>query len=54
MSRNRMPETRVKVVLPAELPEVTPGLARALLAALIELTEIPVLELPGEEVDRDR
>jgi hypothetical protein len=40
----------VTVRLPATLPALTPRLARALLAILVELTDVPVLE----EVRYDR
>jgi len=38
----------VTVRLPAELPALTPRAARALLAILVELTEVPVLGQPAE------
>lgn len=38
----------IRVILPAETPVVTPVVARALLAILVELTEVPVLDGPGE------
>jgi len=44
----------IRVILPAGLPEVTPAVARGLLAILIELTRVPVLDGPAEEVNRDR
>jgi hypothetical protein len=43
----------IHVTLPGGLPELTPVVARGLLAILIELTEVPVLDGP-EEVNRDR
>jgi hypothetical protein len=43
----------VTVRLPAELPTLTPRVARALLAILVELTEVPVLDRPGEGVSCD-
>jgi hypothetical protein len=42
----------IRVILPAGLPELTPAVARALLAVLIEVTEVPVLDVPAEEVNR--
>jgi hypothetical protein len=36
------------------LPDLKPAAARTLLAILIELTEVPVLDGPVEEVNRDR
>ncbi|WP_290050098.1 hypothetical protein [Amycolatopsis solani] len=38
-----------RVILPAGLPDLTPAAARALLAVLIELTEVPVLDGPARE-----
>jgi hypothetical protein len=43
----------VQVILPVGLVDLTPASARALLAILIELTEVPVLDGPVEEVDHD-
>ncbi len=43
-----------RVILPAGLPELTPAAARALLAVLIDLTEVPVLDGPGREATDDR
>lgn len=54
MSAARSEDGSIRVTLPAELPELTPAVARGLLAILIELTEVPVLDRQGEEVDRDR
>ena len=53
MSATRSGDRQVRVILPAGLPELTPAVARGLLAILIELTEVPVLDGPAEEVDRD-
>jgi len=44
----------VVVRLPAELPRLTSHVASALLAILVELTEVPVLDRPGEGVRDDR
>jgi len=41
------------VRLPAELPTLTPRAARALLAILVELTEVPVLGQPAEGASDD-
>jgi hypothetical protein len=38
----------ITVRLPAELPVLTPTVARILLDILIEVTEVPVLERPAE------
>lgn len=43
-----------QVILPAGLPELTPAGARALLAVLIDLTEVPVLDGPRREATDDR
>lgn len=43
----------VTVRLPAELPALTPRAARALLAILVELTEVPVLGQPAEGASDD-
>jgi hypothetical protein len=53
MSATRPEDRAIRVILPAELPSLTPAVARGLLAILIELTEVPVLDGPAEEVDRD-
>ncbi|WP_326952236.1 hypothetical protein [Amycolatopsis sp. NBC_01286] len=53
MSAARSEEPQVRVILPAGLPELTPAVARALLAVLIEVTEVPVPDAPVEEVNRD-
>jgi hypothetical protein len=39
---------------PAELPVLSPHAARLLLGILVELTDVPVLDRPGEEVRDDR
>lgn len=44
----------LRVILPGGLPELTPAAARALLAVLIDLTEVPVLEGPRRETTDDR
>jgi hypothetical protein len=49
-----MDDRPYRVILPAGLPELTPAAARTLLAILIELTEVPVLGGPVEEVTDDR
>ncbi|MFB9927952.1 hypothetical protein ACFORO_19980 [Amycolatopsis halotolerans] len=49
----RIDDRPCRVILPAELPELTPGAARALLAVLIELTEVPVLDEPAREATDD-
>lgn len=54
MSAARSEDGPIRVTLPAVLPDLTPAVARGLLAILIELTEVPVLDRPGEEVDHDR
>ena len=46
------PHDDVTVRLPAELPTLAAGAARALLAILVELTEVPVLD-PPEKGTRD-
>ncbi|WP_326950981.1 hypothetical protein OG439_20555 [Amycolatopsis sp. NBC_01307] len=52
MSTARSEDPPIRVILPAGLPELTPAVARALLAVLIEVTEVPVLDVPAEEVNR--
>lgn len=54
MSTDRSDKHSIRVTLPVGLPELTPAVARGLLAILIELTEVPVLDGPVEEVNRDR
>jgi hypothetical protein len=44
---------RIVVHLPAGPPVLTPRAARTLLAMLVELTEVPVLDRPGEEAGDD-
>lgn len=44
----------VTVRVPAELPTLTPRVARLLLGILVELTEVPVLDRPEEGVSDDR
>ena len=44
----------VTVRVPAEVPTLTPRAARALLAILVELTDVPVLDRPGEGTHDDR
>lgn len=46
-------ESMVRVRLPAEPPVLTPAAARALLAVLVDLTEIEVPERPSDEEVRD-
>jgi hypothetical protein len=53
MSAGHSEDRPIRVILPAGLPKLTPAVARGLLAILIELTEVPVLDGPVEEVDRD-
>jgi hypothetical protein len=53
MSAARSEDRPIRVILPAGLPRLTTAVARGLLAILIELTEVPVLDGPAEEVDRD-
>jgi hypothetical protein len=53
MSAARSEDRPIRAILPGELPELTPAVARGMLAILIELTEVPVLELPAEEVNGD-
>ncbi|MER7862234.1 hypothetical protein ABTX61_24255 [Amycolatopsis japonica] len=43
-----------RVILPGGLPELTPAAARALLAVLIDLTEVPILDGPEREATDDR
>ncbi|MEV7097756.1 hypothetical protein AB0M80_33385 [Amycolatopsis sp. NPDC051045] len=52
MSGDRSEDSKIRVILPAGLPELTPAVARALLAVLIEVTEVPVLDALAEEVNR--
>jgi hypothetical protein len=52
MSAAHSEDPPVRVILPAGMPELTPAVARALLAVLIEVTEVPVLDVPAEEVNR--
>ena len=47
------PDDGVTVRLPADLPTLTPRAARALLAILVELTEVPVLDQPAERASDD-
>jgi hypothetical protein len=54
MSADHSDDERVRVILPAGTPELTPVVARALLAILVELTEVPVLDGPTEGVNGDR
>jgi hypothetical protein len=42
-------DDRVTVRVPEELPALTPRATRALLAILVELTEVPVIDTPEEE-----
>lgn len=44
----------VTVRLPVGPPTLTPRAARALLAILVELTDVPVLDQPGEGTCDDR
>jgi hypothetical protein len=53
MKADHSEDRSIRVILPAGLPELTPAVARGLLAILIELTEVPVLDGPAEEVNRD-
>lgn len=53
MSADHSADRPIRVTLPAGLPILTPAVARGLLAILIELAEVPVLDGPAEEVDRD-
>lgn len=50
---SRFEETSVEVMLPAELPDLTPEVARVLLTIVLDATETPVLER-GEEVTDER
>ncbi|MGW4489778.1 hypothetical protein ACWEOE_38835 [Amycolatopsis sp. NPDC004368] len=52
MSATHSDDHQIRVILPAGLPKLTPAVARALLAVLIELTEAPVPDEPAEEVNR--
>jgi hypothetical protein len=54
MSAVHSDDERVRVILPAGIPELTAVVARGLLAILVELTEVPVLDGPAEGVNRDR
>jgi hypothetical protein len=54
MTADHADNERVRVILPAGVPELTPVVARALLAILVELTEVPVLYGPTEGVNGDR
>jgi hypothetical protein len=47
-------DERVMVRVPAEVPTLTPRAAHALLAILVELTDVPVLDQPGEGTRDDR
>ena len=47
-------DDRVTVRVPAEMPTLNPRVARALLAILVELTDVPVLDRPGEGTRDDR
>lgn len=47
-------EDGVTVRLPVEAPALTSRAARALLAILVELTDVPVLDRPGEGTRDDR
>jgi hypothetical protein len=49
MSATHSEDRPIRVILPAGLPELTPAVARGLLAVLIELTKVPVLDGPAEE-----
>ncbi len=49
MSAAQSGDRPIRVILTAGLPELTPAVARGLLAVLIELTEVPVLDGPAEE-----
>ncbi|MDI5982364.1 hypothetical protein [Amycolatopsis magusensis] len=40
----------VRVILPGEMPVLTVAAARVLLAILVELTDVPVLDVPSEGV----
>ncbi|MEV4143658.1 hypothetical protein AB0J40_08310 [Amycolatopsis sp. NPDC049691] len=53
MSAARSEEPQIRVILPAGLPELTPAVARALLAVLIEVTEVPMLDMPAEGMNRE-
>lgn len=54
MSGDQGPEEGVTVRVPIDPPEVTPGVARALLDILIELTTVPVLDRPAEGASDER
>lgn len=49
MSAAHSEDPPIRVILPAGLPELTPAVARGLMAVLIELTEVPALDGPAEE-----
>ncbi|GHG08797.1 hypothetical protein [Amycolatopsis bullii] len=49
MSATHSEDRPIRVILPARLPELTPAVARGLLAILTELTEVSVLNGPAEE-----
>lgn len=49
MSATHSENRSIRVILPAGSPELTPAVARGLLAVLIELTKVPVLDGPTEE-----
>jgi hypothetical protein len=53
MSRDDAGEREVTVRLPDELPVLNRAASRILLEILVELTEVQVLDGPGEETDRD-
>lgn len=53
MSAANSKDQPIRLILPAGLPNLTPAVARGLLAILIELTEVPVLDGPAEEVNHD-
>jgi len=53
MSAYREEGEDITVRLPAELPVLTPTVARILLDILIEVTEVPVLDVPAEGGRRD-
>lgn len=44
MKRVALEDAAIRVMLPDEPLDVTPGVARVLLAILIELHEVPVLD----------
>lgn len=51
MTADHSEDPPIRVILPAGLPELTPAVARALLAVLIEVTEVPVLDALAGEVN---